>query len=102
MFVYRVITNDEALNLIGKQNVKLTGIIGDTTFTYTADTSYQHFFKYLESAKMFYDGYSKEGYKYFTLYDIPEELLNEHIGYGIYHGIRERNGDIIPTALPIY
>lgn len=101
MFVYRVMTNKEVLNLLDDQNIKLTGTIGNNTFNYDKDVTYKHFFKYLESAKMFYDGHSKEGYKWFSVFDIPEELLKEHSGYGIYHGIKERNGDVIPTAIPI-
>ena len=91
MHVYRVITKEELLNSLGNKNIEVYGSRGKNTFCYDKDISYKHFFKYLESAKMFFDGSLDDGcyikYELFCLYDIPVELLDKYKGFGLYKGV---------------
>ena len=108
MRVYKVITKEELNACINNESLDITNLtanIGNNTFHYEEDVSYMHFFKYIESAKLFYQASkvnpNTKQYNYIAAFDIPKEVLDQYIGYGFYYGNKEKNGEEIPAAIPI-
>lgn len=108
MRVYKAITKEEFMACMNNETLDIRGLtanIGNNTFHYEEEVSYMHFFKYIESAKLFYQA-SKSNpntkqYDCIAVFDIPKEILDQYTGYGFYYGNKEKNGEEIPTAIPI-
>ena len=84
MLVYRVCTKsevDKILNTGDYTKIGIYGIFGlngKNNHNYKFDKLYLHFFKNKKSIFLYLKG------NYITTYDIPENILNHHIGIGKY------------------
>lgn len=86
MLVYRVCNEKEINTIFNEKSFKKIGNYFEinqsiNTNHYVKNKKYIHFFKYFNS--IFYLNVSKG--KFICTYDIPNYLLEEHLGYGFYY-----------------
>ena len=87
MEVYRC-CGDRELKLYKEGIVFNKGFgIGDNTFKYQRGVPYIHFFYFAESMYHYKKHRPSEYTKHYVQYDIPEEVLNNHLGYGYYEAV---------------
>lgn len=88
LIVYRCISERELACMIGISN-DVIGPRGNNTFKYEKNVEYRHFFYHYDSAISFMDMQNLDRYynKYsiIMVYDIKDELLKEHFGFGQYN-----------------
>lgn len=83
MLVYRCCSREEILfYLDGRKYQKSFKSYGTNTFSYDEEVDYIHFFLYPESASYF--GKSVSNVFGIISCDIPDEILENHFGYGYY------------------
>lgn len=88
MIVYRCVSDCELAYMVGVDTC-INGPHGSNTFKYEKGIIYKHFFYYYDSVISFMDAQNHDRYydKYsiIMVYDISNDILNEHFGLGQYN-----------------
>lgn len=76
---------------------------GLNTHNYKHDTDYLHFFHFYEGALEYVSGIPSIGWDdrcFIALYNIPENLLDQYRGFGLYPESRHPNIPVLEYAIP--
>ena len=90
MILFRAVTNEELLNMLHGDNVKINATIrGQNTFRYDEGIEYIHFFKYAEHAF-----YYKNEKKCVSVIEcvIPNDIIEQR-GFGLYGSVKTFKND---------
>lgn len=104
MKVYRSITTEELTNLYQNEHtIEVSTTKGENTHNYLEGVEYIHFFKYSQSAE-FYHTNNLEIHNPHIVYmtaDIPNNILNDYLGYGYYNSVTSDREELIGVTIPL-
>ena len=78
---------------------------GFNTHDYNPNIGYLHFFHFYEGALEYISGIPSMGWDdrcFIASYNIPEELLNQHSGFGLYPESRHPSVPLLEYAIPFF
>lgn len=104
MKVYRTITAEEITNLYRNEQMLEVGTTkGENTHNYQEGIDYIHFFKYSQSAEFYHNNNLEiqNPHIAYMVADIPNNILNNYLGYGYYNSVTSEKKELIGVTIPL-